>query len=197
MQDVINALKKSEVALFPCDTIWGILGLMNTQSAEKIRQIKGRSAQTPFLLLIPHLDHLYQLIESLDPKYQPLLEEFWPGPVTFVFKKSARVPETITGGLNTVAIRYPLFDPLSQLLMGLDQPLISTSANLSHQKMPESQVFEALDPAVVSGCDVVYNQATPSEKQASSIIDLTQDQPKFLRKGAFAQEIAHIISKYP
>ena len=108
----INLIKETiqsgELIAFPTETVYG-LGAdgLNEEAVKKIFQVKGRPQDNPLILHIENMEMLKELVEGDLSKAKDLIDKFWPGPLTLVLKKSKIVPEIITAGLDTVAIRMP------------------------------------------------------------------------------------------
>ncbi|MBT5856024.1 L-threonylcarbamoyladenylate synthase [bacterium] len=175
--EVSTALQNGQVGLFPCDTIWGIIGTLAT--ADTIRNIKQRSKQSPFICLIPSTKHLATVSLPIATEYETELNKWWPGPVTIIAPKSPSIPNTVTAGKSSIAIRVPKFQPLNELLNQLNAPLISTSANISGTSHPLS--ISDISPELLDACGFIYDACEPGSNTPSTIIDCTSYPPKTLR----------------
>jgi L-threonylcarbamoyladenylate synthase len=198
MNDSIEKIAKKilaqEVGVFPFDTIWGITGLMTKSVAKKIYALKKRTADKPFLIILPDSSFLDKYAKM--PKIHRKFVEFcWPGPITLIFKKKDTVPEAVTAGLQTIGVRVPKHPELNQLLNLLRGPIISTSANVS--TVPYKNTADGQNNELWGEMDFMYTQAKPHWKEASTIVDCTKTKPILLRKGAEAKKIeAYILKNY-
>ena len=133
------------------------------------------------IIILPHLNHLHDWVEPISPATETLLQRYWPGPITFVFNKKSTVPDYLTAGKPTIAIRICDFLPVNLLMKALQQPILSTSANPHGQ--PVAQSIDDCDPSIIDAVDHSFNGCTAYYNQPSTIIDLTVTPPQQLRKG--------------
>ncbi len=160
LEEVAERLKGGQVGLFPFDTIWGITGIEST--ATRIASIKQRPATQPFIKVIPDLSW----VNPATNLQRELIAKHWPGPVTLRFS-------------DQIALRLPAFEPLNQLLFLVNQPLITTSANLSGKDFPKT--FQDISPEVINRVDFYYAEIEPLLGRPSLIIDATTNPPTTLR----------------
>ena len=103
-----KAIKEGKLVLFPTETVYGIgANALDVEAVKKIYIAKGRASDNPLIAHIAHIDMLKKLVQNVGEVEEKLIEAFWPGPLTIVFKKKPIVPDIITGGLDTVAVRMP------------------------------------------------------------------------------------------
>ena len=101
-------IKSGGLVAFPTETVYGLGGdALNPESSRKIYAAKGRPSDNPLIVHIARLEDLPPLVEEIPSQAKQLADAFWPGPLTMIFKKSNLVPSETTGGLDTVAVRYP------------------------------------------------------------------------------------------
>ena len=81
---VAKQLNEKKVGIFPCDTIWGLIGVCEKDVVDRILDLKKRDAQKPFLVLIPHIRYLDQIAEEVSDQHVELIKKYWPGPLTLV-----------------------------------------------------------------------------------------------------------------
>lgn len=134
-------LRNHEVVAIPTETVYGLAAnALDEEAVRKIFEIKKRPLSNPLILHIHDLEKLDEYVTEVPPLAKQLIEAFWPGPLTLVLPKRNTVPDIITAGQNTVAIRM-LNHPLSrELLAKLDFPLAAPSAN----------PFQAISPTQAS-----------------------------------------------
>ena len=170
-------LLKEEIGIIPCDTLWGLVVIVTQATATRLNLIKKRSQEKPFLCLMSSFEEVQNYAE-INPVHEQLILSSWPGPTTFVFSKKKTVPNWMTGGKNTIAIRVPQDAFLQQILVEVGQPIFSTSANFAGQPFPKS--LEEVQVELRQQVDFIF----PSIKHlssASTIIDLTQNKPQKIR----------------
>ena len=101
-------IREGGLVAFPTETVYGLGGdALNPESSRKIYAAKGRPSDNPLIVHICRLEDLVPIIRELPPETGKLASMFWPGPLTMIFRKSDLVPGETTGGLDTVAVRFP------------------------------------------------------------------------------------------
>ena len=132
-------------------------------------------------MLLPGLEMIHEWVEPLTSEQALVLERYWPGPFTFIFKKKSSVNDIITAGKATIAIRVPDFEPLKQLFQILKQPLLSTSLNISGQ--PSINTLADVDHKIKSKIDFCFDHVEPYYGRESTLVDLTDKPFKVIRQG--------------
>lgn len=127
-----EAIKQGKLVLFPTETVYGIgANALDEEAVKKIYIAKGRASDNPLIAHIANLEMLKKLAMEVGKVEEKLIEKFWPGPLTIVFKKKTVVPDVITGGLDTVAIRMPSDIIAHKLIEYSNCPIAAPSANIS------------------------------------------------------------------
>ncbi|WP_303864692.1 L-threonylcarbamoyladenylate synthase [Alkalibaculum bacchi] len=182
--DIIN--NKGTVAI-PTETVYG-LGAdgLDEEAVKKIYIAKGRPSDNPLILHISNMNMLEKLVEEIPEKAKLLAKTFWPGPLTMIFKKSSIIPEVITAGLETVAIRMPSNNIARCLIEEANTPIAAPSANISGKPSPTKakHVIEDLDGRI----DAIITSDDSTIGLESTVIDLTEPIPTILRPGAITFE---------
>jgi len=136
IDEIAKVILNGEIAAFPTETVYGLGAIaFNIDAVKKIFLLKERQADNPLIVHLSKADQLYQFADNLPEPAVSLIENFWPGPLTLIFKKCPEVPDVVTGGLNTVAIRMP-DHPLALKLISKTGPLVAPSANKSGRPSP-------------------------------------------------------------
>ena len=180
MKEIINDLMEKKIGVFPCDTVWGLVGVLDDKVAKKIQEIKHRKEPKPLICLLKNKNELEKYASELTEYTHDLIEQNWPGPLSIIVKKREVISNQITAGKDTICFRVPNFEPLNHLLNQIDRPLISTSCNLEGQSTIQS--IDQIDPLIISEVSFIYDKAVPKEGVASKIIECTGPEPKVLRK---------------
>ncbi|NLW42523.1 MAG: threonylcarbamoyl-AMP synthase [Tissierellia bacterium] len=188
LKEASHLIRKGELVAFPTETVYG-LGAdgLNKKAVEKIFIAKGRPQDNPLILHISHLDMLKPLVMDIPKEAKLLMEKFWPGPLTIIFKKSSFVPDIISGGLETVAIRMPKNEIALELIHLSNTPIAAPSANISGRPSPTDAktCYEDLCgkiELIIDGGDTIVGLE-------STVIDMTGDVPTILRPGAITLEM--------
>lgn len=124
-------IRKGEVVAFPTETVYGLgANGLDGMACRKIFAAKGRPADNPLILHIAEKEDMEALTKGLSPMAQALMEAFWPGPMTLIVPKSDKIPDVVTAGLDTVAVRFPSHPVARDLIRRRDallQPLQPTN----------------------------------------------------------------------
>ena len=166
--------------IYPTDTLYAIGGrALDPSVGEKVRAAKGRETK-PLPLIAADVSQVDSLATALTAEALRLAERFWPGPLTLILPARPEVPDGLTAGTGTVAVRVPALVLARRLCEGAG-PLVSTSANLSGGPSPVTceDAVAAVGPAVALALD-----AGPGRPVASTIVDLTGRPVRLVRSGA-------------
>lgn len=180
-------LRSGELVGMPTETVYGLAGnALNETAVAKIFAVKERPSFDPLIMHLPDLAAVDRYVTNVPAAARRLAEGFWPGPLTMVFPRRKNVPDLVTAGLDTVAVRVPQHDLARSLLAALDFPLAAPSANPFGYISPTSAAHVAQQlggkiPYVLDGgqCRVGLE---------STIVSFADGTPVVLRKGGIALE---------
>lgn len=176
IKTICKKLMDNKIGIIEHDTLPGIVSLATKENALKIQQLKDRPESKGFIILIPCIEQLNQLVATISKPATELMHAYWPGPLTLIFKKHPSVPKEITGNRSTIAVRYPKHPILNQILSEVNQPLLSTSANVSGTSTLPDKLISAVD---FTFGNIKPNKITP----ASTIVDTSQSKLTIIRQG--------------
>ena len=185
IEEAIGILKEGGIVAFPTDTVYGLAAAMSIPGAvERVYAVKRRPADMALPLLVGNVSGIAGLAATLPPTAERLIEAFMPGPLTIVLAASSAVPETITAGGGTVAVRIPAHPTPIALIRGTGGPITGTSANVSGLASPltAAEVRSQLGDDV----DLIIDRGEPCPGAASTIVDITGATPIVLREGAIS-----------
>ncbi len=131
---IVDYLKRGQVLAYPTDTVYGLgCDASSAAAIKRINKIKGERGKKPFLVLVSDYRMLrqYCFISREQEKY---LTSIWPGPITVIVKRRPILPEELTGGLNSLAVRLPKNDFLIKIISEAGCPIVSTSLNKKGEK---------------------------------------------------------------
>lgn len=193
LRKAADVIKEGGVVAFPTETVYGLgANCFNVAAVLKIFQIKKRPADNPLIVHIYDKGQLKDLIDQDYQKASKIMDIFWPGPVTLIFRKKFIVPEEVTGGLETVAVRMPSHPVAQKFLKLSGVPIAAPSANLSGKPSPTrvEHVIEDLYGLV----DVIIDGGETPFGIESTIIDFSRERAILLRPGpATIEEIQKLI----
>ena len=186
MARAVEVLSGGGVVAIPTDTLYGLAACaFDMDAVLRVFEIKcrDRGASLPLLLADPEDMSLYA--SSVPAAARRLADRFWPGPLTIVLSSAHRVPEAITGGRSTVALRVP-DHPVPRHLAGrLGTAITGTSANLSGAEPARSAAGVARQ--LGASLDMVFDGGTLPESPPSTIVDLAVSPPRVVRVGAISE----------
>ena len=180
-------IKNGGLVAFPTETVYGLgANALDAEASKKIYEAKGRPSDNPLIAHIASLDTLDEIVEDVSDVAKKLIDKFWPGPMTLIFKKKDLVPDSTTGGLKTLAVRFPENEIAKALIEKSGVPIAAPSANTSGKPSPTKgeHVIEDLDGKV----DMILDGGEVGLGLESTIIDVT-DKPTILRPGFITQEM--------
>lgn len=181
-------IRNGGLVAFPTETVYGLGGdALNPMSSRKIYEAKGRPSDNPLIVHICRLADIEPIVSEIPPQAVRLAEAFWPGPLTMIFKKNELVPQETTGGLNTVAIRFPSNKIAQALIDASGGYIAAPSANRSGRPSPTLARYclEDLDGRV----EMIIDGGQVGIGLESTIIDLTEEEPVILRPGFISQRM--------
>ncbi len=186
--DAALALSQGQLVAFPTETVYGLgADALNPVAVKNIFEAKGRPSDNPLIVHIADISQLNGLVKEVPPLAKSLMDAFWPGPLTLVFKRSLKIPDIITAGLDTVAIRMPKNPIALKLIERSGVPVAAPSANLSGRPSPTCAEHVAED---LSGrIAYIIDGGSCTVGVESTVLDITSEIPVILRPGGVTQEM--------
>lgn len=177
-----------EVVAFPTETVYG-LGAdgLNPEAVAKIFAAKGRPADNPLILHIADPEQIEPLTGGLNANARALMETFWPGPLTIVIPRSEIVPDAVTAGLDTVAVRMPSHPVAAALIRAAGCPIAAPSANVSGKPSPTNAADVAED--MIGKIAGILDGGNCGIGVESTVVDTTSPVPTILRPGGITREM--------
>lgn len=192
LQEAGAIIKKGGLVAFPTETVYGIgANALDPIAVNKIYQAKGRPSDNPLIMHISDISMLNVYVKEISDSAKKLMDAFWPGPLTLVFNKSSIVPECITGGLNTVAIRMPKHPIARKIIEYAGVPVAAPSANLSGKSSPTrgKHVIEDLTGRV----DMIIDGGKATLGLESTVLDVSAEELVILRPGSITQSMIEAV----
>ena len=183
-----SMLASGKTVIFPTETVYGLgANALDEEAAAKIYQAKGRPSDNPLLVHVADKEDVYDLVENIDNRAKLLMDRFWPGPLTIVFKKKDIIPDRTSGGLDTVAIRMPSDQVARDLIRQAGVPIAAPSANISGRPSPTKpeHIIRDMDGRV----DGILVGGSCNYGVESTIVDLSGDVAMVLRPGSITLEM--------
>lgn len=186
--EVSEIIKNGGLVAIPTETVYGLAcNGLNANAIKKVFEAKNRPMDNPLILHISDISQIYNLVSYISEENIKILKSLWPGPLTVVLKKAEIIPDEVTAGLDSVAIRMPDSDITRELISLVGSPLAAPSANLSTKPSPTNakNVFEDMDGRI----DAILDGGSSQIGIESTVLDLTSEIPKILRPGYYTKEM--------
>jgi L-threonylcarbamoyladenylate synthase len=177
-----RVLQSGGLVAFPTETVYGLgANALDPAAVARIFTAKGRPTQNPIIVHVATLDDAKKLASAWPDHAELLANRFWPGPLTLVLPKQACVPDLVTAGSPTVALRMPAHPVALALLRACGLPLAAPSANPSTELSPTCA--EHVLCGLADQIDLLLDAGPTTGGLESTVLDLTADPPRLLRPG--------------
>lgn len=192
VEQAATLLKNGEVVAFPTETVYGLGAcIFNEEAIQKVFDVKGRPIDNPLIAHICDLDQLSKIARDIPQDFYRLAKVFFPGPLTIVLKRNPKVPDIVSGGLDTIAVRMPSHPIANELIRLVGEPLVAPSANLSGK--PSATRAEHVMDDLSGKISGVIDGGPTEIGIESTVISLISEQPVILRHGNVQQEEIEIV----
>jgi L-threonylcarbamoyladenylate synthase len=190
-------LRAGELVAFPTETVYGLgADALDERAVRRIFEVKGRPSYNPLIVHIAEADDARRVAASWPASAQRLAERFWPGPLTLVLPKQPQVPDAVTAGLPTVALRVPAHPVAHALLRAAGIPVAAPSANRSTELSPTTA--QHVEKSLGDRIALILDAGATSLGIESTVLDLSAREPVLLRPGLVsAEDIAAVIGAVP
>lgn len=187
LEPAAAALRRGGLVAFPTETVYGLgANGLDPHAVAGIYQAKGRPSDNPLILHIADSESVLKLAAAIPANAARLMDTFWPGPLTIVFRRTSAVPDIVTGGLDTVAVRLPDSKVARELIRLAGVPIAAPSANTSGRPSPTTAkaVWDDLSGKI----DMIIDAGPCEIGVESTVIDCTTPVPTLLRPGGVTLE---------
>lgn len=181
-------IRKGGLVAFPTETVYGLGGDgLNRESSRKIYAAKGRPMDNPLIIHICRIEDVAFLVKEFPETARKAADAFWPGPLTMILPKSDHVPYETTGGLDTVAVRFPSHPVARKLIEYGGGYVAAPSANLSGRPSPTAAKYVIED--MEGRIDMILDGGEDDIGLESTVVDMTAAPPRILRPGFVTREM--------
>lgn len=190
IKKLVQILKDNGVISVPTDTVFGICARMNSKIAyNKLIKVKNRTIDKAFPIMCANEEQI-KSIAIVNKREEKLIKSLMPGPITLVLKKNKNLPNYITNGKDTIAVRMATSKLIEKLILELGSPIFMTSANQSGEK--ECVSIDEIEEKCPLLDGMIDGNITFS--RGSTIVDCTSNEIRILREGPIS--IGQIMSIY-
>jgi L-threonylcarbamoyladenylate synthase len=180
-------IRGGELVVFPTETVYGLgANALDPKACRKIFQAKGRPTDNPLIVHLSSLDQIPRYTRNVPAMHLKLLERCMPGPITFVLPKAPAIPDIVTAGLPTVALRIPSLEEARKLISYAGVPIAAPSANLSGEPSPTT--FEMAYHAMAGRVAAIVRGRMCDVGLESSVVRLEKNRLELLRPGYITVE---------
>jgi len=188
IEEAALCLKNGGTVVFPTETVYGLgADAFNPDAIKKIYIAKGRPSDNPLIVHISDVSDVDKLASDVTSNAKVLIENFWPGPLTLIFKKNHLVPNEVTAGLDTVAVRYPSNVIAAELIKKSGVFVAAPSANLSGS--PSPTVCEDVISDLNGRVDYIIDGTGCEIGLESTVVDVSGNETVILRPGGITLEM--------
>ena len=192
---ICNLIRNGEIVIFPTETVYGIgANAYDTNAVGKVFLAKGRPSDNPLIVHLANKNKISEIAEDLNEVEQKLVDNFMPGPFTLILKRKPVVPDIVTGGLDTVAVRIPDNIIAKAIIQFSGVPIAAPSANVSGRPSGTNiqdirRELEGKVSAIVDGGDTAIGLE-------STVVKVVGDIPIILRPGKVTpEEIEEVVGR--
>ena len=188
IQKAGKILKEGGLVAFPTETVYGLGGnALDPAASMKIYAAKGRPSDNPLIVHIADLKDLARVTTEIPEGAQILAKKYWPGPLTMILPKADVVPRETTGGLDSVAVRFPSDRIAQELIKAAGGFVAAPSANTSGR--PSPTMAEHVEEDLGDAIEMIIDGGQVGIGLESTIVDFTEDVPVVLRPGYISLEM--------
>jgi L-threonylcarbamoyladenylate synthase len=187
IKDAAKVILSGGVVALPTESFYGLaVNPGDEKAVRRLLAVKKRPESNPILILIPSMEAIHDYVDSVPPRADRLMKQFWPGGLTMVFKAKAGFPSSLTAGTGKIGIRLSSHFLPTELARLAGVAITGTSANLSGRPACKSaeEVMDTLGDAL----DLILDGGETQGGKGSTILDVTVDPPLILREGMVTRD---------
>lgn len=188
-------IKNGGLVIFPTETVYGIgTNALNSKAVKKLYEVKKRPYEKPISLLVNSIEMIENIAKDITKLEYELIKNFFPGPLTIILKKKENISNIVTANKETVGVRMPQNDIALKLIEYAGVPIATPSANISGK--PSGTNMKDIMRDFEKKVEYFIDNGSSKIGQASTIVQIIDETPYILRKGAISElEIKKVIDK--
>ena len=187
LKEVSNLIRKGEIVIFPTETVYGIgANAFDKKAIEKIFKAKGRPSDNPLIVHVSDKEQINDIAQNITDIESKLINAFMPGPFTIILEKKENIPDVVTAGLDTVAVRIPSNLIARELISASNVPVAAPSANISGR--PSGTTIEDIKRELEGKVSVIIDGGETEIGLESTVVKVIDEIPVILRPGKITPE---------
>lgn len=188
ISEIAESIRKGQIVVFKTDTVYGMgASAFDGDACKRIYDIKGRPLYKPLVMLISDVSMLDEIVESITPIEQKLMDTFWPGALTIKFRKKKNVlPDIVSAGDDFVRVRLIKEGLAYNLIKASNVPIVAPSANLSGSKTGTK--IEAVTNELGGKVDYILDGGNVNNDITSTIVEVKNEEVIIIREGKIKKE---------
>ena len=192
---ICNLIRNGEIVIFPTETVYGIgANAYDTNAVGKVFLAKGRPSDNPLIVHLANKSKISEVAEELTEVEQKLVDKFMPGPFTLILKRKPIVPDIVTGGLNTVAVRIPDNIIAKAIIQFSGVPIVAPSANISGK--PSGTNIQDIRKELEGKVSAIVDGGETAIGIESTVVKVVGNIPIILRPGKVTpEEIEEVVGR--
>ncbi len=191
IKEAAEVIKRGGLVVFPTETVYGLgANALDEEACRKIFKAKGRPQDNPLIVHVADFD-ISEYVENIQENAKKIMENFWPGPITIVVKKSSRIPMLVTANLDSVAIRMPSNKVARKLIEYAGVPIAAPSANISGRPSPTT-IEHTIDD-LMGKVDMIIGGDKCEFGLESTVVEVLDEKVTILRPGAVTKDMLEEI----
>ena len=180
-------LRNGSLVAFPTETVYGLgANALDAEAVERVFEVKGRPRSSPVIVHVSNREMVRDVVSDWPEKARVLAEQFWPGPLTLVVRKTPAVPDVVTAGLLTVGVRMPAHPVALELIEAAQVPVAAPSANRFTQVSPTTA--QHVPQGIGDRVDYILDRRPCKVRIESTVLSLEEEVPILLRPGEIDRE---------
>ncbi len=187
LQEAVDIILGGGMIAFPTDTTYGLgVNPFDDKAVKRVFELKQRDSSKPLIILINDKQQLSQLVTDINPIVYKLIDRYWPGPLTLIFKTSAEIASFKIGESSKIGIRLPNSHIAQELIELAKIPITASSANPSGQ--PSSLSAEQVSDYFGKEVDLIVDGGPANDSRESTVLDVSTAPPRLIRAGAVSAD---------
>ncbi len=188
VDEAITIIQKGGVCAYPTETFYGLgVDVTNEQAIRHLFEIKRRDYGNPVSVIVSDLRMLESIVSEIPEKARVLMDVYWPGPLTILFKTNDKISKQLTTNTGKIGIRISSHPVAQALVERLGRPLTTTSANLSG--FPPSSRIGHIKSYFHDKIDVIVDSGELGPSSGSTVVDVTEEKLAVIREGVIHSDL--------